>query len=245
MSSNLSNLPCYNATMCGRFSLTLPTESISESLGSSINVAFAPSYNIAPGQQIIAVRQSDGDQPEATSFHWGLIPSWAKDPSVGYKMINARSETVAEKPSFRSAYQSRRCLIPANGFYEWKRQGKQKQAYYFNRTDNQIFFFAGIWERWAETDEGRVVESCTIITTGANDLLAPIHHRMPVIINREQYSEWLSGSLDKSLMAPKAWPDFGCYPVTTYVNSARNQGAACISHYNPSLGPLFSSDKIR
>lgn len=167
--------------MCRRFSLGSTKESIQKLYGTQNDLPLMPRHNTSPGQQIHAIKLTDGKRT-ADNLTWGLIPAWAKDKSVGYKMINARGETVAEKPSFRSAYRSRRCLIPADGFYEWKTEGKNRQPYYFHRNDRELFSFAGIWEVWNDMDSGESIESCSIITTAANSLVAAVHHRMPVLI---------------------------------------------------------------
>lgn len=214
--------------MCGRFCLTSTPEAIAEFFGFKVKLHFESRFNISPGQPILVVRQNEGHL-EPGMLHWGLIPHWAKDPAINYKMINARSETVAEKPSFRSAYKSRRCLIPADGFYEWKKEGTQKQPYYFHRTDNQFFCFAGLWEYWSNTSAGQDIASCTIITTKANQLMQPIHHRMPVVVSPDYYKNWLSGSIGVELFGTDDWPEFESYPVSTYVNNAHHEGPDCIN----------------
>ncbi|MFO0898004.1 MAG: SOS response-associated peptidase [Pirellulales bacterium] len=162
--------------MCGRFTLRQVPHEWVKQLALPI---FSPRYNIAPTQQVLAIRQREGIR-EAVELRWGLIPSWADDPKIGNRLINARAETVATKPAFRQAYKRRRCLILADGFYEWQKQGKTKQPYFIHRPDDQPFAFAGLWEWW----KGNVLEiaSCTIITTEANELMRPLHDRMPVIL---------------------------------------------------------------
>ncbi|MGD8725986.1 MAG: SOS response-associated peptidase, partial [Gemmatimonadales bacterium] len=163
---------------------------------------------------------------------WGLIPSWAKDPTIGNRMINARAETVATKPAFEGAFKHRRCLIPADGFYEWQKTGSRKQPYYIGRRDGSVFAFAGLWERWA--DEGHdPIETFTIITTTPNDLLAPIHDRMPVILPTDRYDEWLDPANTEtealqSLLGPAPAADLTATPVSTYVNSPHNEGPECV-----------------
>lgn len=211
--------------MCGRFSLTTSPAAISKHFGFDVNFPIEPRYNIAPSQNILTINAKH----EPVLLRWGLIPSWAKDPSIGNKMINARSETVAEKPSFRSAYRSRRCLIPADGFYEWKREGSVKQPYHIRRDDHSLFCFAGLWEGWSGPDAP--ISSCTIITTDANSLIKPIHHRMPVVVQYNDYGAWLTGDHAETdeLMLPYKWVGFETFPVSTYVNNARNQGQECLS----------------
>ncbi len=197
--------------MCGRFRLAQKKEILeaafdaegalhdldwAPSYAPSDAPSYAPRYNIAPGQEIVAVRQ-DRSLPERRMWllRWGLIPSWANDSSSGFKMINARSETVAAKPSFRELLRSRRCLIPADGFYEWKRVGKEKLPFCFtmadkSMADDSVFALAGLWERW-KSPQGQIIESCTILTTTPNELTRDVHDRMPVILPRDAYGMWL------------------------------------------------------
>ncbi len=215
--------------MCGRFSLGSTTEAISSFFkGLTIPLPLVPRYNIAPSQEVLAIRS----EYEPVMLRWGLIPRWAKDFSIGYKMINARAETVAEKPSFKSAYHSRRCLIPADGFYEWKKEGAHKQPYHIRKTDRELFCFAGLWEEWACKSTGELIESCTIITTEANSLLKPIHHRMPAVILPEAFDRWLASDSVDELIQPYEWERFEAVPVSTFVNNASNQGFACIERIN-------------
>ena len=216
--------------MCGRISLGSSSTALSAYFGLTDFPSLAPRYNIAPGQPIVGIRLSAAKKNEAALLHWGLIPAWAKDKNIGYKMINARAESAAEKPSFRSAFKSRRCLIPADGFYEWQRKAKDKQPYHIRQSGQDLFTFAGLWETWIDKESGELLESCTILTTAANSLLQPIHHRMPVIIPKQSHQQWLTAettSLDK-LLQPQEWPDFEAVPVSNYVNIARNEGVECI-----------------
>lgn len=217
--------------MCGRFCLTSTPETIAKFFGFNIGLPFEARYNIAPNQQILAVRQQD-DYLEPALLRWGLIPSWAKEKSIGYKMINARSETLAEKTSFRSAYKSRRCLIPTTGFFEWKKEEKSKQPYFIHRDDGGIFCFAGLWDAWTDKPSGEVIESCTIITTEANELMKPLHHRMPGIIQPDDYNHWTSCHSGSDIIKPSEWQGFEAYPVSTYVNSPKNEGSQCIAELN-------------
>jgi putative SOS response-associated peptidase YedK len=191
-----------------------------------------PRYNIAPTQLVAAVREMPtGQGREMVFLRWGLIPSWADDLSIGNRMINARSETAAVKPSFRKAFRSRRCLVVADGFYEWQKTGGGKQAYLIGLRDNQPFGLAGLWERWEKG--GEPVESCTILTTEANELMRPIHDRMPVIIPKEQYGQWLDPrsqdveELDKFLV-PFPAEGLRAYRVSSVVNNARNDVPQCV-----------------
>jgi putative SOS response-associated peptidase YedK len=176
--------------MCGRYTLTADAELIQLAFSFlSVDGWTEPRYNIAPSQQVAVITDHD---PQVLSFmQWGLVPSWAKDPKIGNRMINARSETAAEKPSFRRAFRSRRCLLPADGYYEWRKQGKKKTAMYIRHTGRDIFAFAGLWERWKKAD-GSWLNSCAILTTEANQKLRPLHHRMAVIIEPEDYKLWLA-----------------------------------------------------
>jgi putative SOS response-associated peptidase YedK len=192
-------------------------------------------YNIAPTQSVVAAigQFSDNTQRQLRWMQWGLIPSWAKDPKIGSKLINARAETVAEKPSFRSAFRQRRCLIPADGFYEWQQVegSRQKQPYFIRLQDERPFAFAGLYDRWASPD-GEVLETCTILTTTANELIAPIHDRMPVILYPQDYDFWLDTSSFESERLQAlliAYPSVSMtlYPVSTMVNSPKNDRPEC------------------
>lgn len=196
----------------------------------------APRYNIAPTQPVAIVRPQQGGPREWTHVQWGLIPSWSKDPSMGARLINARSETVAEKPSFRSALKRRRCLIPTSGFYEWQRRPNGKQPYVIGMADGAPFAFAGLWEHWVGPD-GTELESCTVLTTTANELMAPIHDRMPVILDAQDYSAWLGTGAElnpgqvedlQHLMRPFDAEQMKAYRISNYVNDPRHEGAECI-----------------
>jgi putative SOS response-associated peptidase YedK len=218
-----------------------------------------PRYNIAPTQLVIAVRQTpesekgsgtDGAKhPEGRSgtrspspfsaqwsrLRWGLIPFWAKDRAIGHQMINARGETVATKPAFRAAFKSRRCLIPADGFYEWKKLSPtKKQPQYITLKDQRPFCFAGLWESWTDKETNEVTESCTIITTDANEFLLPLHDRMPVIVDPKDYQPWLDREFKdtawlQAKLKPWASDDMAFYPVDTLVNNPRNDQPECIA----------------
>ncbi len=194
-------------------------------------------FNIAPTQDVAVVRKTaDDPQRQLVMLHWGLIPSWAKEAKLGQRMINARGETVAEKPSFRAAFKRRRCLVLADGYYEWQKpaaKGTKKQPYYIHMQDDRAFAFAGLWEYWEGASSSGPIESCTIITTDSADLTADIHDRMPVILPPEAYELWLDPELqDKDpllpLLAPYAGDDLQAAPVSTHVNSVRNDDASCI-----------------
>lgn len=219
--------------MCGRFTLTVDPSELQQAFPwVDIPTGFPRRYNIAPSQPI-AVIANDG-QNKLDFVNWGLIPSWAKDPAIGNRMINARSESLAEKPSFRAAYRRRRCLIPSDGFYEWHQDpgSKQKTPMYITRQGHKIFAFAGLWEEWHSND-GSFIRSATILTTSPNSFMKKIHNRMPVILEPENYAEWLStaektpASLD-NLLVPYPGDDLQAYAVSTIVNSPGNEVPACI-----------------
>ncbi|OGO33861.1 MAG: hypothetical protein A2W35_00960 [Chloroflexi bacterium RBG_16_57_11] len=220
--------------MCGRFTLTASPEQLQQAIpGLNVPTAkMAARYNIAPSQPV-AVVPNDG-QMKLDYFVWGLIPSWAKDPSIGNRMINARGETLAEKPSFRTAFRRRRCLILADGFFEWKQNpgSKTKTPMYIHLKSGQPFAFAGLWENWNAPD-GSSVLSCTIITTTPNTLMEPIHNRMPVILPPTSYTQWLEpGEQDptslQALIQPYPAEAMSAYPVSTLVNRPENDVAAVI-----------------
>lgn len=192
-----------------------------------------PRYNIAPTQKLLCARREPADQRRhAALLHWGLVPSWADDPKIGNRMINARADGIADKPSFRNAFKKRRCLVLADGYYEWKTEGKQKQPYYFRMRDERPFAFAGLWECWSK-DAGPPLESVTIITTEANELSRAVHDRMPVILDAADYDRWLDPSYyDRDellkLLVPYDAPLMQAEPVSTHVNNVRNDDAGCL-----------------
>jgi len=221
--------------MCGRFTLTADLDDLAERFSFQVaNLSFKPRYNIAPSQQVLAV--IGAEERRGGLLRWGLIPSWAKDPSMGDRMINARAETVAEKPSFRRALQKRRCLVLADGFYEWKAEGKKKTPLYIALKNHQPFGFAGLWETWKSL-EGETIHSCTIITTTPNALMESIHTRMPVILPRDAEAAWLDRAIEAPerllpLLIPYSAKDMDAYAVSPAVNSPRNDSPACIEPLN-------------
>ena len=227
--------------MCGRFTLRKEESVIREAFELSEVPTLEPRYNIAPTQlvptvvrpKVSAQSPEQSEQRQFLSLRWGLIPSWAKDPAIGARLINARSETVTEKPSFRAAFRQRRCLVLADGFYEWQRQERKKQPFYFRLQDGQPFAFAGLWERW-KAPNGEAIESCTILTTEANELLRPIHDRMPVILDPKDYELWLDPEVQKpeplqQLLRPYRSEGMTTYPVSTQVNNPSNNSPECIT----------------
>jgi putative SOS response-associated peptidase YedK len=235
--------------MCGRYSLTTPVEGLRQLFDFPERPNLAPRYNIAPTQSVASVRRAPppgaAGEPEiepARGAHrqhlvllrWGLIPHWAKDASIGSRMINARAETLAEKPSFRAAFHKRRCLIVADGFYEWQKQDKgPKQPYRIARRDGGPFAFAGLWERWRDPAAGSLVESCTIVTTEANALLRPIHDRMPVILPPPAFAAWLDPETGPdatlALLRPYGGDDLVAYRISLRVNSVAHDDDAIIT----------------
>ena len=220
--------------MCGRFTLFEADKVLSKEFGVSGIPPLSPRYNIAPSQPVAAVRAaSAGAGRELVLLRWGLIPSWSKDPSIGNRLINARAETVRDKPSFRGAFRRHRCLIPANGFFEWQRQEHGKQPYFVRMRDERLFSFAGLWDRWESPDKG-VIETFTILTTAANTVLAPIHDRMPVILPPAEYARWLDPEfLDADSLAPLLVPfppeDMLAFPVSPRVNAPSVDDMKCIA----------------
>lgn len=224
--------------MCGRYSQTKSWSGLVEHFQIDDDVPalnLAPRYNIAPTQDVPVVRhQAGSSKRKIVLLRWGLVPSWAKEPGIGARMINARAETVAEKPSFRSAFKHRRCLIPADGFYEWKKEeAGPRQPYRITLKNRDPFAFAGLWERWEKAPDEIPVKTCTIITTEANDLLQPIHDRMPVILHREDYDKWLnaeanSGESVLPLLRPYPSEEMAFYPVSRHVNNVRNDDPQCV-----------------
>lgn len=220
--------------MCGRFAIAIIAPNLLIEEFNLIRLPFQleAGYNVAPTQRITAIRQVNGER-EAVQMKWGLLPSWAKDESMGAKLCNARGETIAEKPSFRSAFKTRRCLIPASGFYEWQKKSGAKLPHYFTIKDRELFAFAGLWEKW-KSPSNEIVESCTIITTEANEMLANFHDRMPVILHKDSYSEWLSEDVRdlstlRELLRPYPTEEMIYWPVGKAVGSVRNQGPELIA----------------
>ncbi len=218
--------------MCGRFTLSVSKETLTQAFHLEFpNIA--AQYNIAPTQEVATVLHNvESNQRQFQHLRWGLIPSWAKNTSIGAKLINARAETIAEKPSFRSAFKHRRCLIIADGFYEWQKQEGKKQPFYFRLNSGQPFGFAGLWEKW-KSPEGLEINSCTIVTTQANELLQPIHDRMPVILADSDFDLWLNPEVQKAealqqLLVPYPASAMTATPVSTKVNNPKHDSPDCI-----------------
>jgi putative SOS response-associated peptidase YedK len=218
--------------MCGRFTLRRSGEVVSEAFGLPDSPDLVPRFNIAPAQPVAVVRRnSQADGRELAYLRWGLIPAWADDASIGDRLANARSETAATKPSFRHAFRSRRCLVVADGFYEWQRTNGRKQPYFVGLQSDRPFGMAGLWERWEKG--GEPVESCTILTTDANELMKPIHERMPVILPPDLYDLWLDARCQDTeklatLLRPYPSQDMTAYRVSTVVNNPKNDVPQCV-----------------
>ena len=227
--------------MCARFTITAPAQQIVELFDLDLLVDLVPRYNVAPTQQVLAVRLDAENKKEYARLRWGLVPSWADDLKIGQRLINARSETVGEKPAFRDAIRKRRCLIAADGFYEWKGEKKNKQPYFIHRPGREPFAFAGIWERWHDPD-GKLIETCSILTTDANEKMRPLHDRMPVILPKDQHARWLDPAIKqagdlKELLQPLSDDALQMYPVTTRVGNPRFEDPSCVEPIDP--GTLF------
>ena len=214
--------------MCGRFAFYSPSEATAALFGVSGALPVEARYNIAPTQFVAAIRNGEDNNPELAMLRWGLVPFWAKDPSIGNRMINARAETVAEKPAFRAAYRHRRCLVLADGFYEWHREGSVKTPYYISSADGQPFAFAALWENWNSKATDESIQSTTLITTEANEFMASLHHRMPVVLTPESARHWLAGGDDGLTYALEHVPELKAWAVDRRVNNARNEGADLI-----------------
>jgi putative SOS response-associated peptidase YedK len=216
--------------MCGRYSITTPVEGLRKLFDFREQPNLKPNYNVAPTQDVPVIRLEDDGKTHLRLLHWGLIPFWAKEKSIGNRMINARSETVAEKPSFRNAFKKRRCLVVADGFYEWKKAANGKQPYRIVMKDREPFAFAGLWESWRDKEDDREVESCTFISTDSNETMRQIHPRMPVILGAKDHGLWLDpeapGGADLLKPCPDAWLE--AYPVSTHVNKPSNNDPTCI-----------------
>jgi putative SOS response-associated peptidase YedK len=223
--------------MCGRYLLKAPADALRRAFGFVEQPNLMPRYNIAPTQDVAVIRERREPKGERTLqlLRWGLIPSWAEDMKGGAKLINARAEGISERPSFREAFQKRRCLVPADGFYEWRTEGKLKQPYLIQRRDRAPFAFAGLWERWVpktQPPEPAYIDSFTIVTTEANALLRPLHARMPVILAPEDYARWFDRGASeaelKALLKPAPEDLLAYVPVSPRVNAAAPDDADLI-----------------
>lgn len=212
--------------MCGRYTLTAPAEVLSEVFEIGEPVDWTPRYNIAPTQEAAVLGLNHDGGRSIGKMRWGLVPSWAKDPSIGNRMINARAETVAEKPAYRSSFKKRRCLLLADGFFEWKKVGSIKQPYYLSLQDHRPFAIAGIWSRWRREEQDDLL-SCSLITTSPNAVAAEVHDRMPAILQPKDFNDWLDPTNDDAkallaLLGPYQGNDLQAFAVSTLVNSPKN-----------------------
>lgn len=232
--------------MCGRITLKAPADEVAQEFALADAPQLTPRYNIAPTQPVAVVRTSPDGGRVCDDFVWGLIPPWSTDPRTGAKMFNARSETVGEKPAFRESFASRRCLIPANGFYEWRKQGGRSLPHYISASGDGLLAFAGLWERW-EYPGGEIIESCSILTTAADRFMRKIHHRMPVIVAPNDRATWLARTDDPTaaldrLLRPTDDRPLRCWPVSTLVNDVANDDPELIApahHSTPGQLDLF------
>jgi len=218
--------------MCGRYRLTAKERYLRDHFGLGEDPSWTPRWNIAPTQQIATIRQHPTEPTRIFGLmRWGLIPYWAKDQSFGARTINAMSETAADKPAFRDALRRRRCVIPADSFYEWKKTAKGKQPYCFEVNDGQLFAFAGLWDRWKDTS-GKLLETCSILTTTPNAVTSAVHDRMPVILDPDGYDLWLDPGMKdvtaaSELLKPCDARLIRCYPISTRINRVANDDAEC------------------
>ena len=221
--------------MCGRYTLSSPSEDLALLFDIAEQLPLIPPrYNLAPTQEAAVVRVTEPGEPRRLDFlRWGLIPYWAKEASIGNRMINARSEGVAEKPAYKHSFKKKRCLIPTDGFYEWKKEGKAKQPYLIRRHDHKPFAFAGLWSTWRDPEKGVPVETFTILTTDANDFIRPLHDRMPVILEKKDFDLWLDPKIEdaerlQALLQPAPNDILETFPVSKLVNSPANELPNCI-----------------
>lgn len=225
--------------MCGRFTLTVSADLLVQTFNLPLLPNWEARYNIAPTQSVVTVlKPSAQEEKQFQMMKWGLVPSWSKDPKIGAKMINARSETVHEKPSFRTPFRRQRCLIPADGFYEWTEGEAGKQPIYIRKKDQSVFAFAGLWDHWEKGDE--VIDSCTIITSEPNELLKKYHHRMAVMLRPEDYDLWMDPDMNDpepllELLKPYPAEEMEAFAVNKTVNNARNDVPECIEPIESTL----------
>jgi putative SOS response-associated peptidase YedK len=216
--------------MCGRYLLTTPVDALAQLFRFGERPNLGPRYNVAPTQDVPIVRRSrDGERRELILVRFGLVPYWADDPKIGSRLINGRAETLERTRAFREAYRRRRCLVPADGFFEWRKEGRQRQPFLIRRRDRAPFAFAGLWERWRQSDGG-VLRSCTIVTCPANALVAPVHDRMPVILATDDHEAWLDPEADGRVLlrpCPADWLE--AIPVSPRVNNPANDDPECLA----------------
>lgn len=224
--------------MCGRYALSCDGAALMQAFGVEETIRWSPRYNVAPTQTVVALAQHRSTLT-VLEPHWGLVPKWAADRKGSARLINARAETVAEKPSFRQAFKKGRCLLPATGYYEWVKRGNAKQPYHIRALSGRLLVFAGLWDTWSDANKDPY-HSCAIITCGANEDLAGLHHRMPVILTPEDYGTWLEETTATAdllkLLRPAASGLLHPFPVSTFVNSPRNDSPECTQPLAPQAG---------
>jgi len=233
--------------MCGRFSLAAKEQDLVKQFAINTLPKLLARYNIVPSQPILAILEDEHTHERLSTYlNWGLIPFWAKDIHIGHKLYNARAETAAQKPAFRGPLRHHRCLIPCSGFYEWQRHDRQKQPYFFRKKDHSLFALAGLWEHWGSAD-GSEIHSCSLLTTRANRTMAPVHHRMPVIIDATDFALWLDTTVQQPqkiahLLKPPSEGALYCYPVSTAVNHPENDSPELIKALKPTSKKPLQSD---
>jgi putative SOS response-associated peptidase YedK len=238
--------------MCGRFTLTIHqlgdvVAALNAVIEESLLSEYRPRYNVAPGDRHWLLRSarasgkpSDARRREIIPADWGLINHWSKDPSIAFKQINARAETLTQRPAWRDAFRSRRCILPADGFYEWRGPKGAREPLWFHRPDRGLLLFAGLYDGWVDPDTGEVRKTFTIITTTPNELVEPIHDRMPVIIDPEHIDQWLGGAEPAALLAPPPASLLEFHPASPRVNSARNDDPECLDPDDPNVKKQLS-----
>ena len=219
--------------MCGRYAFYSPAEAVRRTFALDELPELEPRYNISPTQSVPAIRAGDGGQRTLAMLHWGLVPKWAKEKAIGNRMINARAETIAEKPAYRDAFRRRRCLVAADGWYEWQPAPGGKKPWFIQVRDQQPIGLAGLWERWKDPADGSLLESCTIVTTDASESIRKIHDRMPVVLPEREWDRWLDPAYSNAdMLAPDLRPydpkALAFWPVSRLVNAPKNQGPKLI-----------------
>jgi putative SOS response-associated peptidase YedK len=214
--------------MCGRFAFYSPSEAAAALFGANDAPPIDARYNIAPTQQVAAVREQGDSGREFVMLRWGLVPFWAKDPAIGNRMINARAETVAEKPAYRAAFRHRRCVVLADGFYEWQKRDDAKTPYFISQLSGEPFGLAGLWESWTDKETGESLQTTTLITTAANEFMAPLHHRMPVVLTSATADSWFADPARLLDDIAARTPELQAWPVDRRVNNARNESPELI-----------------
>ncbi|MAD91177.1 MAG: DUF159 family protein [Gammaproteobacteria bacterium] len=215
--------------MCGRFVFYSSNKKIEEKFGIRSSLKSEPRYNISPTQYVAAIREENNKKREVATLRWGLIPSWSKNIAIGNHMFNARAETILEKPSFRSAFMNRRCIVLADGFYEWHKSGNKRIPYFISLVSSEPFALAAIWEKWTDVKTGETIQTTSVLTMASNDFMLRLHHRMPIIIESNAIGDWLTGKNTFFKNAMQRIPKLHAWQVTNEVNNSRNQGKFLIN----------------